>query len=125
MDPSQALKLPSTFGNVSRVLTSGQKRTVVEGVPLLRDLMAEMGSSMSILILPGAGVTEANASFIVSQLGVSELHGSVRKELRVGDAPCLLPGDKNSVTWTVDADKVQSIMKLCKSVEASSWTSTD
>jgi len=113
-EPLKALQIISTsLGTpVDRVLTSGQERTAVEGVLLLRELV---GSSSRICILPGAGITEANARDVVRELGVTELHGSVRKELRVSSERSLLPGDGNSVTWTVDASQVQAIVRLCKS----------
>jgi len=113
-EPLKALQMISTSLStlVDRVLTSGQERTAVEGVPLLRELL---GSSSRVCILPGSGITEANARDVVRELGVTELHGSVRKELRVSSERSLLPGDGNSVTWTVDANQVQAIVHLCKS----------
>ena len=109
-DPLKALEVISSLGHVSRVLTSGQHAAAVDGIPLLRALV-EQRSGVS--LLPGAGITDVNAAYIVKELLVNELHGSVRKELRVSPWRDLLPGDKNSVIWTVDATKVESIVKLC------------
>lgn len=114
VEPLKAIKLISSLERVARVLTSGQESTAAEGIPLLRSLMAEAGSSVR--ILPGAGITDANATYLVSLLGATELHGSMRKELRVSPSQALLPGDTNCVTWTVDANKVQNVISQCKSV---------
>lgn len=111
VEPLQALEVISSLGQVSRILTSGQEASAVEGVSLLRALMEGSGS---VCVMPGAGITDVNASYLVRELLVHELHGSVRKELRVSPLRDLLPGDRNSVTWTVDANKVQSIVKVCK-----------
>ena len=108
--PLEALEVIAGLGGVSRVLTSGQEASAVEGVALLRGLVERR----SVGVLPGAGVSDVNARFLVEELLVSELHGSVRKELRASPLQDLLPGDKSSVIWTVDAEKVQRIVEVCK-----------
>lgn len=108
--PLEALDVISSLGQISRVLTSGQEASAVKGVSLLRALVERR----SVGVMPGAGVSDVNASYLVKELHVNELHGSVRKELRVSPVRDLLPGDKSSVTWTVDAKKVQSIVEVCE-----------
>lgn len=110
--PLEAIKMVQYLGDVSRVLTSGQQPTAVEGLLLLGALMQEAGSN--VLILPGAGITEENAAHIASELGAIELHGSVRKELAVCASTNLLPGDKNRVIWTVDVKKLHTIYHRCR-----------
>ena len=58
----------------SRLLTSGQRPTAVEGIPLLRRLHALAAGR--IIVMPGGGVNENNVRQIVEQTEVSEIHGS-------------------------------------------------
>ncbi len=62
---------------VDRVLTSGGKPNVTQGLEVLKQLIEHAG--YSIIILPGGGITAANANEIVNQLGVKELHLSGKK----------------------------------------------
>lgn len=70
-DPFEALDVLIDLG-VDRVLTSGQRGTVPEGLPLIRKLVAHAAGRIG--ILPGGGVTAGNASAIVSVAGIEELH---------------------------------------------------
>lgn len=56
-----------------RILTSGQAHTAETGIPLLRQLVHQ-----GITILAGAGVSPNNAERILTEAGVTELHGSLR-----------------------------------------------
>ena len=55
-------------------LTSGQGPTVVEGADMLRALHRRAGGR--IVILPGGGVTPANAARILAHTGCMEIHAS-------------------------------------------------
>ena len=57
-----------------RILTSGQGPTVVEGADMLRALHRRAGGR--IVILPGGGVTPANAARILAHTGCTEIHAS-------------------------------------------------
>ena len=58
----------------SRILTSGQGLTVTEGSDMLRELRKRAAGR--ILILPGGGVTPANAARILRMTGCTEIHAS-------------------------------------------------
>lgn len=75
-----------------RILTSGQRETAESGVELIGQLCQRAGDR--IVIMAGAGVTERNASFILSSSGVREIHGSASQErpsqlnsVRMGNGP--------------------------------------
>jgi len=70
-DPWESLEALLGLG-VERVLTSGQARSVPEGLVLIRELVAAAGDRIS--IMPGGGIREENARNIVEQTGVSEIH---------------------------------------------------
>jgi copper homeostasis protein len=57
---------------VDRVLTSGQETTVLEGLPLLAELVRRAGSR--IVVMPGGGITSRNVERIVSAIKPKEIH---------------------------------------------------
>lgn len=73
-NPLQALQQIRNLG-FDRILTSGQAPTAEAGIPLLRQLVGQ-----GITILAGAGVSPTNAQRILTQTGVTELHGSLRTD---------------------------------------------
>ena len=58
----------------TRILTSGQGPSVVEGSDMLRELRRRADGR--IIILPGGGVTPANAARILRLTGCTEIHAS-------------------------------------------------
>jgi copper homeostasis protein len=70
-DPFAALETLIALG-VDRVLTSGQEPTVLEGVPLLRELVQRAAGRIS--IMPGGPVTARNLPQIVRETGAREFH---------------------------------------------------
>lgn len=89
-DPKKALEQIITLG-CTRLLTSGQQESALEGVALIKELVAQADGR--IIIMPGAGVSENNAKEIVSTTGVQEIHGSLRTMSQHG-----LVTDINKVT---------------------------
>ncbi len=77
-DPFQALEDIISLG-IHRILTSGQERSVPEGVPLIAQLVKQAGDR--IIILPGGGIDEFNIEKIVEATGVKECHISGRKKV--------------------------------------------
>jgi copper homeostasis protein len=63
----QLLDLP-----IDRLLTSGQRATAVEGIPLLRRLVEQ--SQDRIHIMPGAGIGPGNVRRILHETGAREIH---------------------------------------------------
>jgi copper homeostasis protein len=57
---------------VDRVLTSGQESTVLEGLPLIVELMKRAGDR--IIVMPGGGITARNVERIVAAAKPSEMH---------------------------------------------------
>ena len=74
-DPHRALEEIIALG-CSRLLTSGQAPTAEAGIPLLRELVHQANGR--IIIMPGAGVTPADARRILDETGATEIHGSFR-----------------------------------------------
>jgi copper homeostasis protein len=70
-EPFGALETLIELG-VDRVLTSGQEPTVLEGLPLIVELMKRAGDR--IVIMPGGGITARNIDRIVGAARPREIH---------------------------------------------------
>ena len=70
-EPFSALEALIELG-VDRVLTSGQEPTVLEGLPLIVELMKRAGDR--IVIMPGGGITPRNVERIVAAARPREIH---------------------------------------------------
>ena len=69
--PIEALETLISLG-VDRVLTSGQEATVLEGLPLIAELIARAGDR--IIVMPGGGITARNVERIVATAKPKEIH---------------------------------------------------
>jgi copper homeostasis protein len=70
-DPFGALGTLIDLG-VERVLTSGQEASVLEGLPLITELVKRAGDR--IIVMPGGGITPRNVERIVSAARPREIH---------------------------------------------------
>lgn len=70
-DPFSALETLIGLG-VDRVLTSGQEASVLEGLPLITELVRRAGDR--IIVMPGGGITARNVERIVSAARPKEIH---------------------------------------------------
>jgi copper homeostasis protein len=64
---------------VSRVLTSGGRRTAAEGAGRLAELVQRGGDAIT--VLAGAGINPVNAAAVVRTSGVHEIHFSARQSM--------------------------------------------
>lgn len=74
-DPFLALEEVIACG-ADRLLSSGQRATAEEGIPLLAELVKRAGDR--IIVMPGAGVSEKNVAKIARETGAKEFHASGR-----------------------------------------------
>lgn len=70
-DPHGALADIIALG-CDRILTSGQQRSVLDGLPLITDLVQAAGDD--VIIMPGCGITPHNFARIHEACGASEYH---------------------------------------------------
>ncbi|WP_432663471.1 copper homeostasis protein CutC [Wukongibacter baidiensis] len=77
-DPLKALNTLIDL-KVDRILTSGQKKSAVEGLGLLGELVKE--AKEKIIIMPGGGINPENVDKILSISGIKELHLSGKKRV--------------------------------------------
>lgn len=74
-DPFAALEDAIAIG-CDRVLTSGQARSAMEGADLIGQLVQRAGDR--IIVMPGAGVTDANLAELAARTNAREFHSSSR-----------------------------------------------
>ncbi len=70
-DPYEALEQLVDLG-ITRVLTSGQKDSVPEGVELIRKLIERAGARIE--ILPGGGIQSWNVKEMIEKTGCGQVH---------------------------------------------------
>lgn len=79
-DPMQAMEEIIQL-RIDRILTSGQKPTAREGLPLIKQLVD--ASNDRIVIMPASGVTLENINFILNETKTREIHvGSAVSEIQ-------------------------------------------
>lgn len=82
-DSRQALDRLAELG-FTRVLTSGRRRSALDGAPLIKDLAGRTG----VEVMACGGVRAANAAAVVAATGVLDLHAAPRRPVGV-----IRPGD--------------------------------
>lgn len=80
-DSRQALDRLAALG-FTRVLTSGRRRSAIDGAPLIKQLTAQTG----VTVMAGGGVRAANAAQVVAATGVRDLHAAPRRPVGTGQA---------------------------------------
>lgn len=61
----------------TRVLTSGRRRSGLDGAPLIRDLVTQAGDRIEVMAC--GGVRAANAAQVIAATGVRDLHAAPRR----------------------------------------------
>lgn len=70
-DPFVAVEQLKELG-FKRILTSGQKKTTQEGIPLIKELIKYAAEEIE--ILPGGGIKTYNVQQIISETGCQQIH---------------------------------------------------
>lgn len=74
-DPLGAVQILVKLG-FKRILTSGQKESALEGIPMIRMMVEKAQDQISIMV--GAGIKKDNVAHILRATGAKEYHGSAR-----------------------------------------------
>jgi len=98
-----------------RILTSGGRTTAMEGAGIIARLINQAAGRIS--IMPGCGISEANAADLVHFTGATEIHASARRRF---DSPMIFRnnhivmgqnyGDEYNLDMT-DAERVRQIIR--------------
>lgn len=104
-DKEAALEQAITLG-FDRVLTSGGALKAIDGLATLKALHAQAAGRIS--LMPGSGVTAANAAALLES-GVRELHASCARPLEEGDATLLRFGFASEALRRTDRETVRTL----------------
>lgn len=114
-DPFKALEIIEHLG-CERILTSGQKNSAEEGIPLLRKLVRQ---AREVIIMPGCGVNAGNIKRIAEETGAHEFHLSAR--ISIG-SDMIYRNPEVSMGGTVQVAEygreVTSADKVCDAIKA-------
>ena len=80
-EPFRAIEMLIELG-VDRVLTSGQEASVLEGLPLIVELIKRAGNR--IVVMPGGGITQRNVDKIVAAAKPHEIHFAALEPIASG-----------------------------------------
>jgi copper homeostasis protein len=93
---------------VNRILTSGGKANVADGVETLKMLVEDSGPSLR--IIAGGGITMENVRGVVSQSGVKEVHALSAVSSLIQEPGS--PASQGSARHLVDPEKVRLLLHL-------------
>lgn len=112
-DPFEALEDIISIG-CERILTSGRKQSVENGISLITELMNKAADR--IIIMPGSGLTAENIATVAKQTGATEFHSSARKFVK-GEMQYFNEhlSETNEVI-TVDEAQVKSMKQILNSL---------
>jgi copper homeostasis protein len=112
--PSHALEQIIESG-CTRILTSGQYPSVVNGIPLLKKLIEQANHRIS--IMPGSGVNSQNIAMLHDSLQAQEYHTAAR--IKTFHTDILSPETMNEQLSyvSVDAKEVEAIRYVLNSME--------
>ena len=113
-DPYEALDTLLDLG-VDRLLTSGQQKTAVEGMPLLGELMERASGRLT--IMPGGGVRPHTVRELL-RLPITEIHTGSRtqvpSQMRPSSAVEMGSDDAQAYHMFVDPEAVRAIVNACR-----------
>ncbi len=123
-DPLQALE-ELIHLEVDRVLTSGQQKTAIAGIPLLQKLVKRAGGKIS--IMPGGGVRGHNIAELLEALDVREVHTGSRTKVPslmkfTGSAVEMGEGDSQLFHNFIDPADIRAIVQVASARQAKAIT---
>lgn len=111
-DPFEALEQLIEIG-CERILTSGQKPSVVDGVELVAEL--NKAADGRIIIMPGSGVRKENIKMLAEKTGCIEFHSSLREKEK-SKMGFVHPDFKDSAESyqnnTINAEEVRELRRM-------------
>lgn len=102
----------------TRILTSGQAGTAEEGLTMLKKLVQNAGNDL--IIMPGCGVSPANAAKILKESGAKEIHASAsglvhsKMEFRLNGVEM---GKGNSDEYTIKESSEETVRSIVNSLK--------
>lgn len=98
-----------------RILTSGQKPTVIEGIEMIAELNKKADGR--IIIMPGSGLRVDNIKLIAEKTGCSEFHSSLRSKTKSAMLfmhPSFATSDESYMNNSINPEEVSALRnELC------------
>ena len=114
-DPFEALEQLIEIG-CERILTSGQKPSVVDGVELIAELNKKADDI--IIIMPGSGVRKENIKMLDEKTDCTEFHATLRGKIK-SPMQFVHPGfagsEESYMNNAIDAEEVKDLRKALAS----------
>lgn len=114
-DPRRVLDQAIELG-FTRVLTSGQRRSALDGAPLIKSLVAQAGDAIQIMAC--GGVRASNVLEVVAATGVSDVHAGVRAPVRGAEGGAVsyagVGVPEGFDHFETDADGVAALMSVIR-----------
>jgi len=125
-DPIEAMADIANIGGISRILTSGQSRSALQGLPILKKLFKERNMLVEdvwgLTIMPGSGINGKTLPPLLEALlptGLREIHlsggkwvmsdmASKRDDMGMG-----VDRDTEWGVWRTQEDQVRRVRELC------------
>lgn len=118
-DPFAALEQLVEIG-CDRLLTSGQKPSVVDGVDLIAEL--NRAADSRIVIMPGSGVRPDNVRMLAEKTLCTELHASLRTHIRSEMEfihPSFADSAEDYMNNSINSAEVLALRNALKTIETS------
>jgi copper homeostasis protein len=93
--------------NFERILSSGGKKTAMEGIEGLAAMIERTAGRIS--VMPGSGVNAGNAGMLLARLVVTEAHGSCSVEVAESDAKAQAFGFSAATRRVTSATRVAAL----------------
>lgn len=114
-DPLEALESVIEIG-CTRVLTSGQHPTALEGSEIIKKLIE--AADERIIIMPGSGVRSSNLESLYEQTGATEFHSSARTQV-ASDMHFISSSMKEQLTSVqLDVEEVRRLTSILQQIKA-------
>lgn len=108
-NPFEALEQLIAVG-CQRILTSGQKPTVMEGLDILVDLVK--AADDRITIMPGSGVRQENIKLLAEKTGAVEFHSSLRAKAHSNMEfihPAFATSEESYINPSINPEEVKAL----------------
>ncbi|KJA28512.1 hypothetical protein HYPSUDRAFT_33935 [Hypholoma sublateritium FD-334 SS-4] len=130
-DPIEAMADITNIGGISRILTSGQRRSAPQGLAIIKKLLEErnmlVGDMWGLTIMPGSGINGQTLPPLLEALlpvGLREIHLSGGKwviddiAFKRDDMGMGIDRDTEWGVWRTQEEQVRQVRELCDSLWA-------
>ncbi|CRK99787.1 CLUMA_CG013095, isoform A [Clunio marinus] len=117
-DMEENLKIIKDLG-FSRILSSGYKSSAEVGIESLKNIIKRAREDdIQLKVMPGAGITKANVSKIITETQCNEIHASARSPVKSNTGKLSMGGGNEDLQplMVCDPIKVKELIEISKNV---------